>query len=62
LQNQDFLQAIIEDRESLVTGCQGRMTVEIFTVIYRSQRDRKPISFPAKADDGLNGYAGRTIR
>jgi len=46
LQVQDFLQAILEDSKPLVSGVDGRRTVEIFTALYRSQRDQKPISFP----------------
>jgi predicted dehydrogenase len=46
LQIQDFLQSILEDRSPMVTGEEGRKTVEIFTAIYRSQRDRRPIKFP----------------
>ena len=30
----------------MVTGEEGRKTVEIFTAIYRSQRDRRPVRFP----------------
>lgn len=58
-QIEDFLQAIIEDREPLVTGEQGRVTVEMFTAIYRSQRDGKPIKFPVPAEDGQADYDGR---
>ncbi|RPJ02204.1 MAG: gfo/Idh/MocA family oxidoreductase, partial [Chloroflexi bacterium] len=50
LQDRDFLQAILEGREPAVTGAQGRITVEIFTAIYRSQRDRVPVKFPVQAD------------
>jgi predicted dehydrogenase len=46
LQIQDFLQSILEDRDPMVTGEEGRKTVEISTAIYRSQRDRCPIKFP----------------
>jgi predicted dehydrogenase len=46
LQIQDFLQAILEDRQPMVTGEEGRKTVELFTAIYRSQRDHRPIKFP----------------
>jgi UDP-N-acetyl-2-amino-2-deoxyglucuronate dehydrogenase len=46
LQIQDFLQSILEDRAPMVTGEEGRKTVEIFTAIYRSQRERRPIKFP----------------
>jgi predicted dehydrogenase len=46
LQIQNFLNGILEDRDPLVTGVEGRKTVEIFEAIYRSQRDRKAIKFP----------------
>ncbi len=49
LQIQDFLQAVLEHREPLVTGVDGRKTVELFTAIYRSQRDRRPITFPLES-------------
>lgn len=45
-QIQDFLLAIQEDRAPLVTGEEGRRSVELFTAIYRSQRDHAPVSFP----------------
>ena len=46
LQIQDFLQAILEDRDPLVTGREGRIVVEMFTAIYRSNEQRRPIEFP----------------
>ncbi len=46
LQIDDFLAAIQEDRDPLVTGRTGRVTVEIFNAIYRAQRDQKPVKFP----------------
>ena len=46
LQIRDFLQSILEDRAPMVTGEEGRKTVELFTAIYRSQRDHRPIKFP----------------
>jgi predicted dehydrogenase len=46
LQIQDFLRAILEDRPPLVTGEEGRLVVAMFTGIYRSQRERRPIKFP----------------
>lgn len=46
LQIQNFLQAIQHDRPPLVTGEEGRIVVEMFTAIYRSQRDGKPVKFP----------------
>jgi predicted dehydrogenase len=48
LQIQDFLHAVLEGREPLITGEEGRKTVEIFTAIYRSQRDHAPVKFPLK--------------
>ncbi|NLF75996.1 MAG: Gfo/Idh/MocA family oxidoreductase [Chloroflexi bacterium] len=61
LQNEDFLQAIIEDRPPAVTGRDGRVTVEIFTAIYRSQRDRVPVHFPVDAVSGSEQYDGRLV-
>ena len=50
LQIQDFLRALLEGRQPLVTGEDGRVVVEMFTAIYRSQRERRPIKFPLAAD------------
>jgi predicted dehydrogenase len=49
-QIREYLQALAENREPMVTGEQGRKTVELFTAIYRSTRDNKPIKFPLVAD------------
>jgi UDP-N-acetyl-2-amino-2-deoxyglucuronate dehydrogenase len=46
LQIQDFLQAIREDRPPLVTGEDGRVVVEMFTAIYRSHREGRPVKLP----------------
>jgi predicted dehydrogenase len=46
LQIAEFLQAVINSRDPLITGEEGRKTVEIFTALYRSQRERQPIKFP----------------
>lgn len=46
LQIQDFLRAILKERPPLVTGEDGRTVVAMFTAIYRSQRERRPIPFP----------------
>jgi UDP-N-acetyl-2-amino-2-deoxyglucuronate dehydrogenase len=46
LQNEDFADAIIHDRKPLISGEEGRVTVELFTAIYRSQQDNKPVKFP----------------
>ena len=55
LQVQDFLQSIIEGRDPMITGEEGRKTVEIFTAIYRSQRTNKPVKFPLKPEATDNG-------
>lgn len=49
-QLKDFLDAILAHRSPLVTLEDGRRTVELFTAIYRSQRDRAPIQFPLVPD------------
>lgn len=46
LQIQDFLRAIIEGRPPAISGEDGRRTVELFTAIYRTERDRQPVRFP----------------
>jgi UDP-N-acetyl-2-amino-2-deoxyglucuronate dehydrogenase len=46
LQIQDFLQAILNDRQPMVTGEQGRIVVEMFTAIYRSNELGRPIKLP----------------
>ncbi len=62
LQDQDFLQAILEDREPAITGIEGRKTVELFTAIYRSQRDRRPVQFPLDAERGSEDLDGRLVK
>jgi predicted dehydrogenase len=46
LQIGDFLEAIRAGRPPLVTGEEGRTVVEMFTAIYRSQREHLPIRMP----------------
>jgi predicted dehydrogenase len=58
-QIEDFLQAITENREPLVSGEDGRKTVELFTAIYRSQRDNQPIKFPLIPELDRDDYDGR---
>jgi UDP-N-acetyl-2-amino-2-deoxyglucuronate dehydrogenase len=48
LQIQDFLRSIRENRPPLVTGRDGRIVVEMFTAIYRSNEQRQPIKFPVR--------------
>jgi len=61
LQIQDFLQAVLEDRQPLVTGKEGRKTVELFTGIYRSNRDRRPVQFPLQPENDREDFDGRLI-
>lgn len=46
LQQQEFIQAVLEQRPPLVSGSEGRKTVELFNAIYRSTQERKPIKWP----------------
>jgi len=59
LQIEDFINALIDGRKPMVTGAEGRITVEIFTAIYRSKRDRKSIKFPLQPEYGRNDFDGR---
>jgi UDP-N-acetyl-2-amino-2-deoxyglucuronate dehydrogenase len=59
LQIEDFIDALIEGRKPKVTGEEGRVTVEIFTAIYRSQRDGKAIKFPLLPEYDRKDFDGR---
>ena len=59
LQIQEFLQAILAGRAPMVPGEEGRKTVEIFTAIYRSQRDSRPVKFPLAPETGRSDFDGR---
>jgi UDP-N-acetyl-2-amino-2-deoxyglucuronate dehydrogenase len=61
LQTQDFLQAVLHDRTPMVDGEEGRKTVEIFTAIYRSNRDKTSVKFPLKSEKNRTDYDGRRI-
>ena len=56
LQLADFLQAVKTGTSPLVDEVAGRRTVELFTAIYRSNRDKVPVSFPLKPDAGDGAY------
>jgi predicted dehydrogenase len=43
LQIQDFVRAVREGRPPLVTGADGRAVVELFTAIYQSNREGRPV-------------------
>jgi predicted dehydrogenase len=51
LQIKDFLRAILENRPPLVTGEDGRKVVALFTAIYHSQRDHRPVAFPPAGEE-----------
>jgi predicted dehydrogenase len=59
LQVEDFLRAVREGRRPLVTGEEGRKTVELFTAIYRSNRDSRPVCFPLEPEEGNEDFDGR---
>lgn len=61
-QIEDFLIAIQKDQQPLVTGYDGRKTVELFTAIYRSQRSNTPVKFPLEAELGRNDMDGRLVK
>lgn len=48
LQIEDFLDAILQDREPLVNGEEGRKSVEIIQAIYRSGRTGQDLTFPVE--------------
>jgi predicted dehydrogenase len=60
-QLEDFKSAIIHNHQPLVTVEDGRKTVELFTAIYRSQRDGKPVKFPIMPEYDRNDMDGRLI-
>ncbi|MCI0628962.1 MAG: Gfo/Idh/MocA family oxidoreductase [Acidobacteria bacterium] len=59
LQIQDFLQAILEDRDPMMPGEEGQKTVELFTAIYRSQRDNRVVPFPLVPETDRTDLDGR---
>ena len=62
LQIREFLQAILAGRAPMVPGEEGRKTVEIFTAIYRAQRDGRPVKFPLSPEAGRDDFDGRRAR
>ena len=60
LQIKDFIDSVKEGRKPMITGAEGRVTVELFTAIYRSQRDGLPVKFPLQPEYGCTDYDGRT--
>ncbi|HEY5629299.1 MAG TPA: Gfo/Idh/MocA family oxidoreductase [Candidatus Limnocylindrales bacterium] len=58
-QIEDFLEAIRSGRPPAVDGEAGRRVVELFTAVYRSQRDRRPSRFPLEREAGAVDDDGR---
>jgi UDP-N-acetyl-2-amino-2-deoxyglucuronate dehydrogenase len=58
-QIEDFLLSVLEDRSPAISGEDGRVTVEIFTAIYRSTRDGKPVRWPLEPENS-DDFDGRT--
>jgi predicted dehydrogenase len=57
-QFEDFVNAVADRKKPLIDGEDGRKTVELFTAIYRSNRDKKPIQFPLKPEQRID-FDGR---
>jgi len=53
-QIEDYLNSLEKDKKPLVTGEEGRRTVELFVAIYRSARDNKPVKFPLKPENNMD--------
>jgi UDP-N-acetyl-2-amino-2-deoxyglucuronate dehydrogenase len=49
MQIQDFLRAILEQREPLVNGEEGRKSLALMTAIYQSGRTGAPVRFPIRS-------------
>lgn len=62
LQIKDFIESVLMNRQPMVTGEDGRVTVEIFTAIYRSARDKKPVQFPVMPETGRDDFDGRLMK
>lgn len=61
LQDEDFIRAVADDHEPMVTGTNGRKTIEIFTALYRSQRDNVPVKWPLYPETNSVDLDGRII-
>lgn len=58
VQLNDFIQAVIDKRQPMITLEDGRRTVELVTGVYRSCRDGRPVRFPLEPEHGTD-YDGR---
>lgn len=57
----EFLTALQENQKPAVTGEDGRKVVELFTAIYRSNRDNAPVKFPLQPELDRQDMDGRLI-
>jgi UDP-N-acetyl-2-amino-2-deoxyglucuronate dehydrogenase len=61
LQVEDFISTINDHRKPFISGEEGRVTVELFTAVYRSQRDGKPVKWPLEPEKGKKDFDGRMM-
>ena len=59
LQIDEFIEAVLADRDPCVTVREGRKAVELFTAIYRSGRDGKSVKFPYQTSTERDDFDGR---
>lgn len=59
LQIENFCESIRGDSDLMISGAEGRKTVELFTAIYRSERDNRPIKFPLNPEVDRDDFDGR---
>jgi UDP-N-acetyl-2-amino-2-deoxyglucuronate dehydrogenase len=57
LQLQDFVDAILDDRDPAVTGIEGRKAIALINAIYRSQATGLPVRFDATGQPASDGRA-----
>ncbi len=59
LQIEDFIDSLKQGRKPMITAHEGRITTELFTAIYRSQRDGKPVKLPLQPEYERTDFDGR---
>jgi len=48
-QLRDFIESILDKRKPMISGVEGRKTVELFNAIYESNSTGKPVKFPLRS-------------
>jgi predicted dehydrogenase len=56
----DFVEALDQNREPLITGEQGKKALEIILAIYKSQKTGRPVDLPC--DFSTMGMVGELLR